>query len=112
MTTTATLEISPTSKRPTAKEAALRATGGAAQYTTVGHDPWRVSARSRMTTTAERAQARSDAPDAYPSGRRPNSSRARLDRKSRRVGKECRSRWSADHEIKRENRPQGGVSGT
>lgn len=39
MTTTAALEISPTSERPTAKEAALRATGGAAQYTTVGHDP-------------------------------------------------------------------------
>jgi len=50
MTTTATLEISPTSKRPTAKEAALRATGGAAQYTTVGHDPYRFAGRRRMTT--------------------------------------------------------------
>jgi len=36
-----------------------------------------------MTTTAERAQARSDAPDAYPSGRRPNNSRARLRRSER-----------------------------
>ena len=83
MTTTATLEISPTSKRPTAKEAALRATGEAAQYTTVGHGPCRSAGRRRMTTTAERAQARSDAPDAYPSGRRPNNSRARLRRSER-----------------------------
>lgn len=36
-----------------------------------------------MTTTAKRAQARSDAPDAYPSSRRPNNSRARLRRPER-----------------------------
>src|SRR5690554_2906107 len=83
MTTTATLEISPTSKRPTAKEAALRATGGAAQYTTVGHDPYRFAGRRRMTTRQNAPRRTQTHRTPTPSGRRRTRTRARLRRSER-----------------------------